>query len=568
VVLGAFIGLRPASAEVSGEISSMISLNQTVHFTASDGSLVPISPGDYIVAPGDQGLRLSRSDGEPVDSIIASSASYKEKVTHPISVSFGEEGAENADIHHIVLVLPDGYSLDAAGTYSGVTSRGLKERLAQRPLVQKAIQIKEAVQARVHEGLYGPPPPFNAGHNAVRAVFQENATGYVAPNTYVLTYLTTLIYPEFLDQVSGDPLKENLDYVTRLHKSPQDFVEEYAKHTHHLFWNQASPPGPDNVLPQYVWVWGSRGGQDPEAMVISTPKTVFVVFRGTDRVAAAKKQIGYEFAEWVQTNFVAVGVAPDVPPLRGLVHAGFWASLTAPATLYAPAEGRIPAGIANGLPFREATMAVIRAFGGAQKKLWISGHSLGAAHAQLYAAYLTANGLPPQGVNAIAGPHVGDSAFVSQLNAMFPSHRLQRLEFIHDPVTKVPPNVPLPQTPGAPPITFARAGTRVYYDDVKSIQFGAPERAPAEAQRMAMLLAAPLPLTRIFAAGDFCYHYPHWHLNAAYAQLAPSIVRQVPSPLLTPVMRGNIYSGFCGPPQVTRGNISPATAKRMILPGQ
>ncbi len=80
-----------------------------------------------------------------------------------------------------------------------------------------------------------------------------------------------------------------------------------------------------------------------------------------------------------------------------------------------------------------------------KKRVWVVGHSLGAAHAQLYAAYLTANGLSPQGVYAITAPHVGDQPFVNQLNGMFPNNRLQRFDFVHDPVTKVPPNAPLPQ---------------------------------------------------------------------------------------------------------------------------
>jgi hypothetical protein len=417
------------------------------------------------------------------------------------------------------------------------------------------LQAKEAVQAQVHERLFGPPPPFSPGPNAFNLVFNEHALGYSPGNTYLLTYLSTLIYPDFLDQLSGDPLNENAAYVERMHKDPQAFVQDYANRTHHLFWNSALPPGPANVPPKYVWVWGSRGGQDPEAMVISTQKAIFVVFRGTDRVGAAKKDFGYNWAEWLQSDFVALGVSPKVGSLGGLVHAGFWLSLTAPATLYAPKNSDIPGGIPNGLAFRDATLAVIKAFGGGPKRVWLTGHSLGAAHVQLYGAFLTASGLSPQGVYAFAAPHVGDQAFVTQLNAMFPNNRLQRFDFVHDPVTKVPPNLPLPQGQGNPPITYARAGTRVYYDDVKTIQFKAPERPPTD---------QPIRFPLLLTPGDFCYHYPHWHLNAAYAQLDSGTAKRVPSPLLTPVMRGNIFSGLCSPLQITRGNVS----ARTLLPGK
>jgi hypothetical protein len=568
ILVSACAGSTELPTNLPPPVPSVILLDRKIHFTAPDGTPLAVNPGGYVVEAGDQSLRLSVPDGQSPFIVVASPGTHEETINHPTPVSFAEEQGDPADIHHIVLLLPGGQSLDAVGTYSGVTPRGLKDRLAQRPLIQKAMQAKEAVQARIHDRLYGEAPPFSPGHNAFNLFFNENAVGYAKPNAYLLTYLTTLIYPDYLDQLSGDPLKQDKGYVEKLQKAPQDFVQEYMKLTQHLFWNSAMPPGPANVPPQFVWVWGSRGGQDPEAMVISTPKAVFVVFRGTDRVATAKKKVGYDWAEWIQTDFVSLGVAPDVRSLRGLVHAGFWASLTAPATLYLPKESNLPGGIPNGLPFRDATLAAIKAFGGGQKKIWVAGHSLGAAHAQLYGAYLAANGLSPQGVYAIAAPHVGDQAFVDQLNAMFPNQRLQRFDFVHDPVTKVPPNAPLPQRPGSPPITFDRAGTRVYYDDVKTVQFGAPERPPAEQARMAALLTAPVPLTRLFAAGDFCYHYPHWYLNAAYSQLNSGMVRQVPSPLLTPVIRGDIYSRLCGLPQIARGNRNPGAALGNMLPGR
>jgi hypothetical protein len=537
----------------------MITLEKAIHFSASDGTPFVVGPGDYVVAAGDRSLHLNPLDNQSAKVVAASAGTHEKPVTTPTALSFAEEGAEQADIHHIVLLLPDGKSLDAAGTYSGMATRGLGDRLAQRPLVQNVIQAKEAIQARVHDRLFGAPPPFSLGPNAFTLVFNENAVGGSPGNAYLLTYLAALIYPEFLDQLSGDPLKQDTAYVERLHKMPQDFVQEYATHTHHLFWNSALPPGPANVPPQYVWVWGSRGGWDPEAMVISTPKTVFVVFRGTDRVAQAKKKVGYNWAEWVQTDFDALGVPPQVGSLGGLVHRGFWESLTAPTNLYVPTGNPLPGGVQNNLPFRDSVLAVIKAFGGGPKKVWVTGHSLGAAHVQLYGAYLTANGLSPQGVYALAAPHVGDRTFVDQLNRMFPNQRLQRFDFVHDPVTKVPPSIPLPQKPGSPPMKYERAGTRVYYDDVHTIQFGAPERPPTD-------LPVRLPLA--LAPGDFCFHYPQWHLNAAYVHLDQAAASRVPSPLPTPVMRGDVYSRLCGPIHITRGNVSPRTVLGNVLPGR
>jgi len=522
----------PAQASMPDETTT-ITLDQPVHFLGTDGSDVVAEPGNYSVEATQEWLRLIPGT-ERRDALLieAQPGTHEVKVEIPIVISTPGTEPDELDVHVVQLLNPDGTSMVASGTYSGIQSRGLGDAArqaaararaaaegARRVAAQKAaaaraaaLQAKQAAEqaaqkaaATIHDQLFGAAPPFSLGPNTFNAIFNENAVGYAPSNAYLLTYLATLIYPEFLDQLSGDPLTADTEYVTRLHKAPQDFVQEYAKYTHHLFWNTALPPGPGNNPPQYVWIWGNRGGQDPEAIVISTPKTVFVVFRGTDRVAQAKKKVGYDWAEWIQTDFVALGIPPQFGALRGLVHAGFWVSLTAPATLFVPAKAQVPGGISNGLPFRDALLAAIMAFGGGQKKIWVVGHSLGAAHVQLYGAYLTANGLSPQGVYAIAAPHVGDHTFVNQLNAMFPNNRLQRFDFVHDPVTKVPPNAPLPQ-PDKSTITYARAGTRVYYNDVKTVQFGAPERSPAEAARIAALLVGGGALGGLFAAGDFCFH--------------------------------------------------------------
>jgi hypothetical protein len=538
----------------------MITLEKTVHFNTPGAAALALDAGDYMVTAKDQTLLLSPLDSQSSLAISASSGTHESGIlVTPIALSFGEVDAERADIHHIVFLMPGGQSLDAVGTYSGIMPRGLRDLLAQRPIVQKLQQAKQNLQAQVHERLFGEPPPFSKGPNAFTLFFNENAVGHAPANAYLLTYLATLVYPDFLDQLTGNPLEVNAAYIKSMHTNPQAFVQDFADRTHHLFWNSALPPGPANVPPQYVWVWGSRGGQDPEAMVISTQKAIFVVFRGTDRVGAVKKDFGYNWAEWIQSDFVALGVAPKVGSLGGLVHAGFWLSLVAPATLYVPKNSTIPSGVSNGLPFRDATLAVIKAFGGARKKVWLTGHSLGAAHVQLYGAYLSAIGLAPQGVYALAAPHVGDRTFVDQLNAMFPNQRLQRFDFVQDPVTKVPSNTPMPQGPGSPPITYERAGTRVYYDDVRTVHFGAPERPP---------LALPIRLPLLLGIGDACYHYPQWHLNAAFTQLNPATVSRFPSPLPTPVMRGNLYSVLCGPLHIARGNLSVRTGVVNLLSGK
>ena len=63
--------------------------------------------------------------------------------------------------------------------------------------------------------------------------------------------------------------------MNHLHADPVFFQSEYQKYTAGLF-----------TTPQFQFITKtSPAGYDPEAMVISTPTTIYVVFRGTDRVA-------------------------------------------------------------------------------------------------------------------------------------------------------------------------------------------------------------------------------------------------------------------------------------------
>jgi len=184
-------------------------------------------------------------------------------------------------------------------------------------------------------GLPKPPPIFNPAAKELRPIplgtvnrlplratsvfdtqFNVNADGPNPVKSYLATYLTTLVYPEFIDQLSGSSLVQNETYTKSLHTNPATFFSEFTRYTAHLFHN-----------PVYAWIYSDQGGYNPEAMLISTSKAVFAVFRGTDRVGAEKTKAGYNYAEWVSSNFYAIHDDSDVPALAGKVHKGFWDSL-------------------------------------------------------------------------------------------------------------------------------------------------------------------------------------------------------------------------------------------------
>lgn len=351
-----------------------------------------------------------------------------------------------------------------------------------------------------------------ASIGAFSTKFSNTATGRNDINAYLLCYLSTLVYPQYLGMVAGNTTKT---YEERLHTNPNDFETEYIRLTKHLF-----------TSPEFKFFHKSdRLGYDPEAMVINTATTLFIVFRGTDRVGSNKPSAGffsglkYDWAEWIKTDFDARQITdPDLP---GKVLSGMWGSL-------------------NHEGFKDELYNYINSKGAKTKKVWITGHSLGAGQAQLFSMYLAKKGVEAQGVYVYAAPHTGDAVFTAAIDRIFPNNRLQRFDFINDPVTTLAPYV----------LGFERAGTRVYYNDINTATFNANERSEAE-----MIAIIPgvinavkntvgdfineksgnrLQLDNLLGNSTMCYHHPLWYLEAAYRQLAARERAGLPKPLELP----------------------------------
>jgi hypothetical protein len=461
-------------------------------------------------------------------------------------------------------------------------------RAAQQAALQAKRQVEKAARKMADDVRTAvvkvpakpfPPGPINRlprqDTGVLNTQFNINANGPNPINSYLAIYLTTLIYPEFLDQLEGNPLEQKDSRAKSMHTNPTYFYNEFVRLTKakNLFTNAT-----------YTWVYGTQqGGYDPEAMVIATPRAVFVVFRGTDRVGEEPSGFAggsYQWAEWMKTNFRFASITPDLPTLGtgSKVHQGFWESLSfsKPAVIRQGQKRSCSQKPTYGpKSFRECLVGEIKAAGGSSKKVFIMGHSLGAAHAQLFAGYLAGHvtdkgspdGIKPQGVFAVAAPHPGNSAFKDTLHRLVGKRRIQRFDFVNDPVTMLPPyRIGLSE--------YGRAGTRTYYDDIKTVQVGVKERVPGIGEPVYTNMAAGALIGGIAApfvpgapeAGaaaalfsDFCFHYPQWYLNAAWSAVPHQARRRLLRPLPSPKNEGpkpRVYSGCINPLTVARGERS------------
>ena len=353
-------------------------------------------------------------------------------------------------------------------------------------------------------------------NNSFKNLFQYGATGRSDVNAYLLGYLSRIVYVQYLNKDNGYTLQ-----MTDTSKFRDKFIER----TKHMFYkpllstvtttttvnttlntSQLTLAGQtiESPVPQYKWIWRSDGkGKNPEAMVISTPQYILVVFRGTDRVEGANP-FNYNWGEWIYTDFVALDQQSPCLNCPGKVHKGFKEALE----------------YAN---FKSELISTIKNFNStSSKKIWVSGHSLGGGFAQLFAYYMYKEGITPQGVYVYNSPHPGDKAFAAELDRILPNSRLQRFEFLSDPVAFGPPQI-MNWIPGQ---EWGRAGTRNVFSKERTggYTFNKPEQS---ALQDLAFLTAPLGAVQF---GGMCFHHPTWVVRGLYNLLPTDIRANVPDP--------------------------------------
>jgi hypothetical protein len=374
-------------------------------------------------------------------------------------------------------------------------------------------------------GLKQPPIKLaKRGAGSFTTEFEPNAIGFNRKNMYILAYLAAVVYPDGLTKAADIDITttEGLAYVNELNQNRRGpdtnfFETEFKAKFSYLFKDASirffSPPI-------------NRDGYDPEALLIDMPGAVIVVFRGTDRVGSAQvDSFEWNAGEWLRTDFRCALTDPG-HGIAGKVHEGMWQSLRI----------QRKRGDESTEFRRELLDAIAAADPENQKKLWITGHSLGGGYTQAFAAYAEARGRNVQGAYSFAGPQIGDKAFADWLDSKLSrGRRLQRFEFLDDPVTLIGPQP-----------FFQPAGTRNKFDGIVELKAGVSERLPVE---VAGLIPAVAQIISEAAAGKknpsntsidrdslnyMCYHYWEWYVASAFQALPVAERSRFPG-ILTPL---------------------------------
>ncbi len=337
--------------------------------------------------------------------------------------------------------------------------------------------------------------------------FTPSATGLDKTNAYLLMYLSAAVYADIITQfdeprTSIDNLKE---IGTVLQKNENEFMKKFRKVMNPLLFNSVDLTINSNTVFFNVSAT-NNDGYDPEVMVINKADIIYVVWRGTDRVQnkTGILNLDYDMREWFQTDFNAFPKQLS-SPFVGKVHTGSWESML-----------KIASTVAN----------KIEDFGGRTKKVWITGHSLGAGIAQLFANYLAkTKNIKAQGVYTFATPQFSDETFNADLiRTLGGENKLQRFDFIDDPISCFAQIIP----------TYKPVGQRNLFSSLDNMITNTEERSALEIARI--VAGVPFVITTITplrspVSGGMCYHHQHWYLNAAYRQLSSTEKSKMPVPL-------------------------------------
>lgn len=403
-----------------------------------------------------------------------------------------------------------------------------------------------------------------SGRNCYNTQFDNDATTLNMRNAYLLSYLCTMVYADYLRFQYSPVPSPTSTLIKQIRDDDDKFLDEFrAKltffftpaptvNTSNLTINDkvAVTPNLTAVKPITTVAAGepavtfkfihkcNPAGYDPEAIVVSTPTTVFVIFRGTDRVACNVSPGGYSWAEWMASDFKFLKRDATMmnAQVQGQVHRGMVESLMSQ-------NAGDKQNFADELASTVASLQKNKTTGAA-KKVWITGHSLGGAHAQLFAMFLKFNyNIPVQGLYLYDSPHPGDAKFVTQLNNTIGKNKIQRFEFGDDPIPTLPPQT----------FFFGRAGVRNYFKDYSSsVQSGSEQIAGVDDLKILCALGN-LPAEQIpqaasfqfppYCPGSTCYHHPTFILQAIRHQLNSSSLTTLPAVVPLPLAGDNCNQG-------------------------
>ena len=225
------------------------------------------------------------------------------------------------------------------------------------------------------------------GEKCFSKVFEEKAMGHNLANAYLLMYTAYNTYENRMNVSSFSEFKKRFQEIfIPLGMSRFDFINVREKTA------------------------------DTQVVIMSNDKLVIVSFRGSESSSNGKASPAKIVYDWLLTDFNFFKKRVLWWGWGVKVHRGFYNALD---VVYDKLKSVCEAHLS-----------------GTPKRLWITGHSLGAGIAPMAAFRLALDGIDVQGLYSFAGPRIGNDVFAKAFKKRFPD--FQRWVYDNDIVTKVP----------------------------------------------------------------------------------------------------------------------------------
>jgi len=169
--------LAPLTGTTQDDANSLstVSLDETIVFSAPDGSPVKVAAGTYAVENTTTGdLQLVSADGSDALVLRATIRSHDEDVDDALALLIS---AEDGSAKHLVLLLPDGKLAEAVGNVGGVTTRGTL-RLLTPQQISSSLPLKQLQRVYpITPNSEGTKGLLESGIHSANEVAQEDKAG-------------------------------------------------------------------------------------------------------------------------------------------------------------------------------------------------------------------------------------------------------------------------------------------------------------------------------------------------------------------------------------------------------
>ena len=117
--------IEPTVEDLEFNDPALLTFAQPVHFTDPNGTPVIVQPGTYTAEASEKVIRLiSDKDSQTALVIEAQQGTHETELEDFLALSLPGTSPAELDLHHVMLLLPNGHSLEATGSYSGIQTRG------------------------------------------------------------------------------------------------------------------------------------------------------------------------------------------------------------------------------------------------------------------------------------------------------------------------------------------------------------------------------------------------------------------------------------------------------------